>query len=221
MQGLQRKDREDARHQVKQHPPASAPKHCDQDCLSAEAANGAPALRDFARSGSERKPAPVAKRQYARQPGWRRNPCLEARNQSVAIAAEGLRRGIVDHAGVGRKNVGLAEGDAGGEREGDFDAVAGTGEARRAAERARECAAPFVEAAVAGRQAAGLYVERDLAAFGNTYFVGTGEPVELGADRDGSSCTRRDIEPHEDGMIALVDVVHEPGDGEAARHRIA
>ena len=37
----------------------------------------------------------------------------------------------------------------------------------------------------------------------------------------GAACARRNLQPHEDGIIRLVDVVHDAGDGEPRRHRIA
>ena len=56
---------------------------------------------------------------------------------------------------------------------------------------------------------------------GHADFVGAGEPVRIGADRYRARRVRRNLQPHEHGIVALEHVIHQAGDGQPRGHRVA
>ena len=128
---------------------------------------------------------------------------------------------VIDNPVGRREDVGLADLDAGGNRDGDAQFAARNREIADSRQWPRQGAAPIIEARIGRRPSANRKVERELALFGDANLVGAGEPVRVGTDRHGAGRAGGDLEPHEDRVIALVDVIHEVGDGQARRHRIA
>ena len=97
-------------------------------------------------------------------------------DQQVAVAAESLRRGVVDQL-LGRdEHVRIGQLERGGQRDRDAQPVAGQREARRAVEQRRQRRAPLVEARIA-RPLARRQPQRQRRAFGHADLVGAGEPV--------------------------------------------
>ena len=92
---------------------------------------------------------------------------------------------------------------------------------RLARQRPRQRLPPSVELRAIGGSAANQHIQRQLALFGDANLVGAGEPAGLGPDWDRAARIGGNLEPHEHGVVSLIDVVHEAGDGQPLRHRIA
>ena len=60
-----------------------------------------------------------------------------------------------------------------------------------------------------------------IALLGDANLVGAGEPARLGPDRDWSTGVGGNLQPHEQRIVLLVDIIHEVRDLEPRRDRIA
>ncbi len=127
---------------------------------------------------------------------------------------------IVDRAVGSRKDVRLFDLHVARKRDSEANPVALDLEVRDARERSGERLAPLVELRPVRSSAAHRNLERQFAAFGHADLVGAGEPVRLRPDRNGARRIRRRLQPEEDGIVLLVNIIHQPGDREPGRHRV-
>ena len=109
-----------------------------------------------------------------------------------------------------------------GQRNCDAQLAVREAKARFAAQRRGQGGAPAVKPGVGLAGLADSDLGCQLALFGHADFVGTGQPLRLGAQVQHLTRlgTGRHGEGHQQGIFGLVDVVHQPGDGQRCGHRI-
>ena len=150
----------------------------------------------------------------------------EGDDEQIALPAELLRRGIGDRLVFRREHVRCRERQRAGQRNAEADRLSRDLESGRTAERGGQLRPPAIEAQIRRGRAAGCrnhHFGGQIGAFGHADLVGAGEPFGMDADRQAGSRNgiRRQGERNEDRIGILVDVVHQPGDDQRVRHRIA
>ena len=222
MQRLDREDREYARHQVEQHPADQRAEQRQQHGAHADLAHRLAAARHRAWHRFERQAAPVAQREHAGQTRRRATLALEVGDQPVTLATKALRRGEIDRAVFAREDIGLADRHRCRKGQREMKRPRVQREPPGGGERSRQRTAPLVEPVTQDRRAiADRQVERDRPVLGNTHFLGTGEPLRLGADREDPARPRRHRQPDQQRIVFLVDVIDDSREKQPGRHRIA
>ena len=94
-------------------------------------------------------------------------------------------------------------------------------EVAEACKRLRKALSPGIELGAVRSPGPNGKVKRQLALLWDADPVGAGEPVGIGAKRNGAVRIGGHLQPDEHGIILLVDIVHEVRDLEAPGHRIA
>ena len=192
VQRFQREDREDARHQVEQQPAEDRPEDREQDRQRAQIADQPAAMRNAPRRCLELQPAPVAKRDYAREFGWLATLADEFRDDRIAVPPKLLRSGIINRAVGDRIEVGPTDRDVARQRNCDPKLLPGQFEPRpgpSGSGRARATIEPAPRGCRTRR-----HIERETALSG-TNLVGAGSSGQL--RRLGLSLEiRREFETH-------------------------